>query len=497
MLSTRAFSFAAGALALVLSGCGGGGGGGSAGIGFIPPSSGTTPPPTQPPATDTRVAVSGTVATGAPATGSDIALRCLNGVTGSAITGSDGTWSARLDAPVFPCVATASGGSLAAGQKLHSMLRAAGYVNITPLTELILARAAGMAPDGIETLEIEALMALAAKLDAAQSDIVALLGESGYGAFAADPFTGEFKAVAGDAYDDLLEHLAQSLADGDTTLDGIVAALIAAANDDGFDLPLTRTLKAAELAAQPQLNKAHLSSTAGVLSMKLDAGASPVGAYVGGGTGNKAVLQLPGLAGVKLSDLKQIELELKGDAGGIGQGLPYAYLNMTVDLHCDATPLQAGATLEQVRARRRIVIFDTYYHFMQASSEISTSEFKSIAITPATPGWRISAGTPVGSVAINPNYNGSETLEGFDHAAYPDACIVDGITGDGGMLRNASADPSCATSAALAPSNLAVCGAPYAGPILVLGDSGTTTASEWQFKRVKVDARRKQTFRFE
>jgi hypothetical protein len=396
MLRIRSFSFSASALALALglSACGGGGGGGGgSGFGLLPSGGGT---PTMPPAADTSVAVSGTVATGAPASGSDVALRCANGVSGTATTAADGTWSTKLDAPVFPCLATASGGSLAAGQKLHSMLRAAGYTNITPLTELILARAAGMAPGGLEQAEVAALAALAVKLDAAQADIVGLLSESGYGAFASNPFTGEFKAVAGDAYDDLLEHLAQSLADGDTTLDGIVAALIAAAEDDGFDLPLTRTFKPAELAAQPQLNKAHLASAAGVLSMKLDAGANAVGAYVGGGAGNKAVLQLPGLAGTKVSDLKRIELELKGDAGGIGQGLPYAYLNFTVDLHCDATPLAANATLADVRARRRILVFDTYYHFMQAANEISTSAFSAIAITPATPGWRISGGTPRG-----------------------------------------------------------------------------------------------------
>lgn len=494
MVGIRSFSFAAGTLvlALGLSACGGGGGGG---FSLLPSGGGA---PTTPPAADTSAAVSGTVATGAPASGSNVALRCVNGTSGTATTAADGTWSAKLDAPEFPCLATASGGSLAAGQKLHSMLRAAGYVNITPLTELILARAAGMAPGGIEQAGLAALAALAGKLDAAQADIVALLNESGYGAFAPNPFTGEFKAVAGDAYDDLLEHLAQSLADGDTTLDGIVAALIAAAaaEDDGFDLPLTHTFKPAELAAQPQLNKAHLASAAGVLSMKLDAGSNAVGAYVGGGAGNKAVLQLPGLAGTKVSDLKRIELELKGDAGGIGQGLPYAYLNFTVDLHCDATPLPANATLTDVRARRRILIFDTYYHFMQATNQIATSEFSSIAITPATPGWRISGGTPVGTVAVNPAYNGSETLEGFDYAAYPDACIVDGITGDGGMPRNASADASCATGAALPGSAPAVCGADYRGPILVLGDSGTTTASQWSFKRVKVEAKRKQTFRF-
>jgi hypothetical protein len=482
-------SFAVSALVLALSGCGGGGGGGG-GFPFIP--SGVAPPPA-----DSSVAVSGTAATGAPAAGSLVSLRCANGVGASATTAAGGTWSTKLDAPVFPCVVTVSGGSLPAGQKLHSLLRAAGYVNITPLTELILARAAGAAPGSIETADAAALAALAAKLEAGQADIVALLAESGYGAFASNPFTAEFKAAAGDAYDDLLEHLAQSFADGDTTLDGIVAALLAAGEDDGFDLPITRTLTSAELAAQPQLNKAHLSSTAGVLSMKLDAGGNPGGAYVGGGTGNKAVLQMPGLAGVKVHDLQKVELELKGEASGIGMGLPYAYLNMTVDLHCDATPLAANATLDQVRARRRILIFDTFYNFIQNSTAISTSEFKSIAITPATPGWRISAGTPVGTVAVNPNYGGSETLEGFDYAAYPDACIVDGITGDGGMPRNAAANAACVGTTGLPGSAPAVCGANYRGPILVLGDSGTVTASEWSVKRVKVAAKRKQTFRFE
>jgi hypothetical protein len=206
---------------------------------------------------------------------------------------------------------------------------------------------------------------------------------------------------------------------------------------------------------------------------------------------------MPGLAGVKVHDLQKVELELKGEASGIGMGLPYAYLNMTVDLHCDATPLAANATLDQVRARRRILIFDTFYNFIQNSTAISTSEFKSIAITPATPGWRISAGTPVGTVAVNPNYGGSETLEGFDYAAYPDACIVDGITGDGGMPRNAAANAACVGTTGLPGSAPAVCGANYRGPILVLGDSGTVTASEWSVKRVKVAAKRKQTFRFE
>ena len=42
----------------------------------------------------------------------------------------------------------------------------------------------------------------------------------------------------------------------------------------------------------------------------------------------------------------------------------------------------------------------------------------------------------------------------------------------------------------------ATCGAPYTGPILVLGDSGTTRAADWTVKRLKFEAKRSQSFRF-
>jgi len=85
----RIFSLAASTLvlALGLSACGGGGGGGGGGFGLFPSGGGTTTTP--PPAADNRVAVSGIVATGAPASGSSVTLRCANGVSGAATTGTD------------------------------------------------------------------------------------------------------------------------------------------------------------------------------------------------------------------------------------------------------------------------------------------------------------------------------------------------------------------------------------------------------------------------
>jgi hypothetical protein len=76
-------------------------------------------------------------------------------------------------------------------------------------------------------------------------------------------------------------------------------------------------------------------------------------------------------------------------------------------------------------------------------------------------------------------------------------CIVDGITGDGGMPRDQTAATACNTTLALDPNSPAACGAPYKGAILVLGDSGTKVASQWSVKRLSIESKRKQTFRFE
>ena len=261
-------------------------------------------------------------------------------------------------------------------------------------------------------------------------------------------------------------------------------------------IPLTHVFNTAELAAIPQLNKASISSSGDELSMTLGAGANPVGSFVGGGNGNKAVLQLPGLAGTKFIDFKDMAMDVRGATSSGGRNV-YAYVNFTVDLTCDGSPLAATATLADVRKKRRIVIYDPFAKFVQQDNAISDSAFSTVKFSRATPGWRVSAGTPVGGgVALNPDYIGNETLAGFDFAAYPNACIVDGVSGDGGMYRDKS-DAQCDTTAGLADDKPAACGKPYSGAIVVLGDSSTVVASDWKVKKIRFNGANARNFAFQ
>src|SRR5690606_38075691 len=155
-----------------------------------------------------------------------------------------------------------------------------------------------------------------------------------------------------------------------------------------------------------------------------------VGAFVGGGTGNKAVLQLAGLNGMKLRDLHSMTVELQGDPAGVAKTpvAPYVAINLTIDPLCSADPIPADATLNQLRERRRILSFDPYYHFIQAAPRLSSEALTVMTVTPSTPGWRPSAGFAIlgkSQPDFNPD-NHAGKLDAFDFDSYPDACIVDG-----------------------------------------------------------------------
>ncbi len=119
----------------LLGGCGGGGGSSSS------PVSGNN--------TGTTASVSGTAATGYPIVGGAVAVKCASGFTTSATTANDGTWSATIPDTAYPCAVQVSGGTangVALTAPVHSMMLGSGNVNVTPLTDLIVANVAGQDP---------------------------------------------------------------------------------------------------------------------------------------------------------------------------------------------------------------------------------------------------------------------------------------------------------------------------------------------------------------
>lgn len=454
-----------------IAACGGGGGGGD-------------------PVPATEATVNGLAAVGAPVVGAQVVLRCANNVTGQTTTDSEGRWTLEVANPQFPCLATLSNSTSHAGLTLRSLALETGYLNITPLTELVMARAAAQSSLSLDNVDTQGLLTLSSSLETALSDVIAILVAQGFPAGDLAVFTGQFEAVAGDSYDDLLEHIAVSLEDDGKSLDDLVELIAEADPENVPPLPNTVILDAAALSVMPQLNKASLTIEEDSVKLSLEAGTSPIGAFVGSGIGNKAVLQLGGLDGMKLRDFHSMTVDLKGDVAGVTAPpiSPYVSLNLTVDLACSTAALPNNPTLADLRARRLILSFDPYYHFIAPSGSnprLSSDAFTLMTVTPATPGWRVSSDAPSDiGVAITPNYNGSETLEGFDYETYPDACIVSAATGDGGMFRNTQ-ENTCATGAALVPGDPASCAVPYSGALLFLGSSSATEVSNWLVKEVK------------
>jgi hypothetical protein len=501
-------SLIAAAAVLVLSACGGGGSGGFP-VTAAPTQQSTattTPPvlnseaPVEPikevDVTPEQVTtkLSGVAATGAPVANGNVTVQCASGSSVTTTTDAAGAWSATLTDQAFPCLVSVAGGSLPSGRTLYSIASDASSVNVTPLTSLVVASAAKAAP---ETVAAGGLGAVAELLPSAQTKVNAMLKASGYTPLTGNAFTSVFEPKAGDAHDDLIAQLMRSLADEGVTLERLVTD-VAAAGDAGVPVPHTHVFKSAEIAGLPQPNKATLSIADSALKMTLGTGSNDVGSYVGGGNGNKAILQLPGLDGMKLIDFKDMTLDLKGVSGYPNSGYSYVYVNFLVDLNCDGSALPANATLDDLRVKRRIVIYDPFVKFIQQNpTGISATEFSKVNFSRATGGWRVSAGTPVGAgVAIGQNYQGNETLQSFDFATYPNACIVNAASGDNGMFRDAAADPACATSGPLATSAPAACGKAHSGAMVVLGDSYTTKENEWQVKKVRLNVSNPRNFVF-
>lgn len=494
MRRTFARSLLASAAVLVIAACGGGGGSGSTGTTAppAPPSNQNLSPPIA------KSSLSGLAATGAPVAGAAVAVQCASGATLNGSTDANGKWSLELSNQAFPCLVTVSGGTLPAGQSLYSVaIDKDSALNVTPLTTLITAGAAGALPASLAS-DAAALTAASKALEASLARVNASLAAAGYDTLEGNPFVTAFKPQAGDAHDDLISSLMRSLKDEAQTLTELATAF--AKSRDEVPVPHTHVFAANELTrdAMPQLNQASLSVEAGVLKMTLPAASNSVGSFVNGGYGNKAVLQLPGLAGTKLSDLKGVTMQVSGPNSVVYDGKPknvYTYMNFTVDTDCSQPALNpATHTLQQMRDRYRVFIYDPYVNFIQRSNAISATQISTIDFTLATPGWRVSAGPILGTdIATNADYQGHETLAGFNFDKYPNACIVDGVTGDGGMYR----DAACASASGLNASDPGSCGKPYRGAIVVLGDSSTVWSAEWKVKKVRVNTKSARNFVFE
>jgi hypothetical protein len=212
----RRAAFALGSVvSALLAACGGGGGSDTGNTG----------------GGSTDLTIGGTAAAGAAIAGKTVELKCSAG-DGSATTGSDGSYSLTIAGGKLPCVARVTAPD---GTVLHSMSAATGTratVNITPVTELIVARVAGSDPAGYySSFDSTAAAALTpAALSAAQTAVIDLLKTAGMdlnaiGDLVSTALKAKTGSTGGDAYDGALDRLAATLTSVGTTLATLSSAV--------------------------------------------------------------------------------------------------------------------------------------------------------------------------------------------------------------------------------------------------------------------------------
>ena len=196
--------------AVAVAGCGGGG------------DDAASAAPAAAPVVPAALTLTGLAATGAPLAGATVTAKCSGGADIAGTTAADGLFMLTLGAgQLAPCIVKVS--SVTPALTLYSYAAAAGRVNITPLTDLIVARASAGSPaaafGGFNASEAAAISAaLAGAKSYVASELVAVAG----GAPLLDPLTGSF--VVGDADDKLLDRLAAAIQAGGKTLDDLLAA---------------------------------------------------------------------------------------------------------------------------------------------------------------------------------------------------------------------------------------------------------------------------------
>lgn len=197
-------------LAVALTACGGGGGGDA-----------SAPAPAAAP-----LVLSGTAVKGAPIAGAPVDVKCATG-SASATTGADGRFALSVPDGALPCALRVPAGD---GSSLYSAVAGSGAgpftVNISPLTQLVVAQAIGVAP---ATFFDEFATRVASVTPAALSDAVAAvkttLAAAGIDLGNIDPLSDAL--VLGDAQDQTIDALVAALANNNSSLEQLTQTVAA------------------------------------------------------------------------------------------------------------------------------------------------------------------------------------------------------------------------------------------------------------------------------
>ncbi|NML42803.1 hypothetical protein HHL11_03500 [Ramlibacter sp. G-1-2-2] len=202
-------------LPVLLAACGGGS------------SDSTLSTPVTPTTPAAALSVSGTAATGAPLANAAITLKCASG-SATATADANGKYTASITGGKLPCVLTAK--STDGATELHSVAAGTGdaatTVNITPLTELLLARLTGGDPKAYVAGFSATVTISAADVAAAQAALLQTLQAAGVDTTnVADILAGALTAGSHTGYDGVLDQLQVTITAAGSSLAELVTAV--------------------------------------------------------------------------------------------------------------------------------------------------------------------------------------------------------------------------------------------------------------------------------
>ena len=195
---------------MILAGCGGGSGGGS------------NTPAAITPATNT---LSGVAAVGSPIVNGSISARCAAGSPLSTTTNSTGDWQVTLASThVLPCAVQVSNGTTNTASNTtpyHSIATTPGTVNVTPLTDLMVANLTGTATPGTWFAGLSTTTTSLATITQGNVDSTLAKLRSALNGLSqlstVNPITTAFTPIPGNVVDDTLTALKTAMASSGIT----------------------------------------------------------------------------------------------------------------------------------------------------------------------------------------------------------------------------------------------------------------------------------------
>lgn len=160
-------------------------------------------------------ALSGVAAVGAPIVGGTIDVVCAGGSNLATTTSSAGAWQVTMSGQTLPCAVRVSGGTIngaANSTPYHSAALSFGTLNVTPLTDLVMANMLGSTPttwfSGLSSTARPSITQ--ASLDAARTQVLSTLGIAGT-LNGGNPLTASFTPTADNVYDNALRAFAAAM----------------------------------------------------------------------------------------------------------------------------------------------------------------------------------------------------------------------------------------------------------------------------------------------